>query len=151
MPPPGEPDPYAALARFYDLDHAGFDADLDFWRNLAKIVDGPVLEIGSGTGRVLFPLARSGVEVVGVDSSPAMLARARAHLAADPALREWVTLCEADVRTLRLDGGARFPLAISALAASVTCSTTATRCARSPASARTWRRAACSASTCPTR
>ena len=67
MPPPGEPDPYAALARFYDLDHADFDADLDFWRNLAKIVDGPVLEIGSGTGRVLFPLARSGVEVVEVE------------------------------------------------------------------------------------
>ena len=53
--------------------------------------------MGCGTGRLLLPLARAGLEVVGIDSSPAMLARARARLAAEPALREWATLLRADV------------------------------------------------------
>ena len=35
----------------------------------------PVLELGVGTGRVARPLAATGVEVWGVDASPAMLAR----------------------------------------------------------------------------
>jgi len=41
-------------------------------------VPGPVLEIGIGTGRVALPLVAAGVPVVGVDLSPAMLARLRA-------------------------------------------------------------------------
>src|SRR4051794_4641976 len=39
---------------------------------------GPVLEVGIGTGRVALPLVAAGVPVVGVDLSPAMLARLRA-------------------------------------------------------------------------
>lgn len=35
---------------------------------------GPVLELGVGTGRLALPLAELGLGVVGVDSSPAMLA-----------------------------------------------------------------------------
>jgi SAM-dependent methyltransferase len=108
-------DPYADLARYYELDPGGFDDDLDFWRNLARHAGGPVLEVGCGTGRLLLPLARDGLEVVGIDPSPAMLARARARLAAEPALREWATLVQADVRDLRLEGGARYQLAIAAL------------------------------------
>src|SRR3979409_2446756 len=38
---------------------------------------GPVLELGVGTGRVALALAAAGVEVFGVDASPAMLARLR--------------------------------------------------------------------------
>lgn len=36
---------------------------------------GPVCELGVGTGRIAIPLAAAGVDVVGVDSSPEMLAR----------------------------------------------------------------------------
>ena len=39
---------------------------------------GAVLELGVGTGRLALPLARSGVEVHGVDASEVMLARLRA-------------------------------------------------------------------------
>ena len=39
--------------------------------------DGPVLELGCGTGRVSLPLARAGVDLVGIDRSAPMLARAR--------------------------------------------------------------------------
>jgi SAM-dependent methyltransferase len=43
---------------------------------LVRLADGGrVLELGIGTGRLALPLARAGVEVHGVDSSDAMLAR----------------------------------------------------------------------------
>ncbi len=38
----------------------------------------PVLELGIGTGRLALPLVASGLEVHGVDASPAMVARLRA-------------------------------------------------------------------------
>jgi SAM-dependent methyltransferase len=36
---------------------------------------GPVLELGVGTGRLAIPLAEAGIEVTGIDASPAMLQR----------------------------------------------------------------------------
>jgi SAM-dependent methyltransferase len=39
--------------------------------------DGPVLELGIGTGRLAVPLAERGIEVHGVDASQAMVARLR--------------------------------------------------------------------------
>lgn len=47
---------------------------------LAELADegGRVLELGIGTGRVALPLRQRGVEVVGIDASPAMIARLRA-------------------------------------------------------------------------
>jgi SAM-dependent methyltransferase len=39
---------------------------------------GPALELGIGTGRIAIPLAANGVEVHGVDASPAMVAQLRA-------------------------------------------------------------------------
>lgn len=44
---------------------------------------GPVLELGVGTGRVALPLAERGLEVHGVDASPAMLERLRAKPGAE--------------------------------------------------------------------
>ena len=40
--------------------------------------DGPALELGIGTGRVALPLLARGVEIQGIDSSPAMVAKLRA-------------------------------------------------------------------------
>jgi SAM-dependent methyltransferase len=39
--------------------------------------DGPVLELGIGTGRIALPLAERGVPVHGIDASPAMVAKLR--------------------------------------------------------------------------
>jgi SAM-dependent methyltransferase len=39
-----------------------------------------VLELGCGTGRILAPVMRAGVDLVGIDRSPEMLARARVRL-----------------------------------------------------------------------
>lgn len=64
-----------------------------------------VLDVGCGTGRVTIELARRGIEVVGVDRDPSMLAVAR-RLA--PGL-DWV---EADMT--ELDLGRTFPLVLMA-------------------------------------
>jgi SAM-dependent methyltransferase len=73
-------DPYQEIARHYDLEHDGWRDDVEFYLNIVR--QGPVLEVGTGTGRVMEPLLEAGFEVWGVDSSPAMLDRARARLAA---------------------------------------------------------------------
>jgi SAM-dependent methyltransferase len=44
----------------------------------ARAGGGPVLELGVGTGRVALPLAARGLDVHGIDASPAMVARLRA-------------------------------------------------------------------------
>lgn len=75
-------DPYATIAAYYDLEHAGFRDDVDFYLSVLRA--GPVLEVGAGTGRLTLPLVRSGLEVWGVDTSPAMLSRARDKLAGYP-------------------------------------------------------------------
>lgn len=69
-------------APFYDWENAQTVArrDVAFWRRLAAAQDGPVLELGCGTGRIAAPVARAGVELVGIDRSEPMLRRARARL-----------------------------------------------------------------------
>src|SRR5512133_3020224 len=72
-----------------------------------------VLEVGCGTGRLTLPLARAGHEVTGIDLSPAMLARARAKLAAEPHyVRARVTLLEMDARRMALPAEPRFDVAV---------------------------------------
>jgi SAM-dependent methyltransferase len=117
---------YEAIAPFYDLIHADLTADIPFLLSLAAETNGPILELGCGTGRLLLPLARAGYKITGLDSSPAMLERARQRLAEEKgternsgelggtqegeAVRERVTLVEGDMTNFKLDG--RFPLAI---------------------------------------
>ncbi len=95
-------DMYDLIAPYYDLEHAGYQEDVDLYLNYALAAGSPVLELGCGTGRLLEPLARRGIEVVGVDSSPAMLTRARHRLQASNLIQH-AELLEADARTLRLN------------------------------------------------
>lgn len=69
-------------APFYDWENAQTQGrrDVPFWRRLAVAAEGPVLELGSGTGRVTVPLARAGVQTIGLDRSAEMLAFARRRL-----------------------------------------------------------------------
>ena len=73
------PDPATAreLARLYDLDLGEDPGDLDLYRALADRADGPVLELGAGSGRLAVPLAQAGHVVTAVDLDGAMLDRAR--------------------------------------------------------------------------
>ena len=66
------------FAANYDSWAADMTDDVPFYVELAKEAEGPVVELAVGTGRVAIPVARAiGRKVIGIDSSPAMLAQAR--------------------------------------------------------------------------
>jgi ubiquinone/menaquinone biosynthesis C-methylase UbiE len=103
---------YDQIAHYYDLTHADLTEDIDFILDLARQSNGPILELGCGSGRLLLPLARAEFTVTGVDNSMAMLARARAALQQEPqAVQNRVTLLQADMAQMELDNG-RFALTI---------------------------------------
>ena len=63
-----------SFADVYDdwyADVSDVDATVAMIARLAG--DGPVLELGVGTGRLAIPLAAAGVRVIGIDASPSML------------------------------------------------------------------------------
>ena len=88
-------------APFYDWENAQTlgRRDVPFWRNLALNAGGKVLELGCGTGRVSLPLARAGVQLVGVDRSAAMLDFAQRRLERGR-LQRTLRLVQADIRHL---------------------------------------------------
>jgi SAM-dependent methyltransferase len=99
-------------AALYDALYRRWTRHARFYAELAARHGGPVLELGAGTGRVAVEIARRGVDVVGVEAVPAMLARARERLLRLPvAARERVTLVRTDMRRLAL--GRRFRLVIA--------------------------------------
>ena len=90
-----------AYAPYYDWENAQTVGrrDVAFWKRLASAADGPVLELGCGTGRVALPAARAGATIVGIDRSAPMLARARARVRR-ARLQSSVTLVRGDIRHL---------------------------------------------------
>jgi SAM-dependent methyltransferase len=90
----------------YDLVIPAGSSEKFYLSEAEKRGKGPVLELACGTGRVAIPLARAGQEMVGVDVSPAMLAKAAEKAAAAGVC---LTLIEGDMRHLNL-GDRRFPL-----------------------------------------
>lgn len=71
---------YGNLARFYDWRLEDSIEDIPFYVKLAKDSDGSVLELGCGTGRMTFPIAEAGKNIVGLDLSSDMLSVARQKL-----------------------------------------------------------------------
>src|SRR5688572_5872398 len=88
-------------APFYDWENARTMGrrDVRFWQQRAAESDGPVLELGCGTGRILMPIAHSGVPVTGIDASSAMLARAKSRARRLPS-RHRPSLIQGDLRAL---------------------------------------------------
>lgn len=84
------------LADRYDDWSADTTDDISFYVGLAREADGPVVELAVGTGRVAVPVAAAiDRTVIGIDSSPAMLAKAPADADLDLRL--------GDMRDFRLD------------------------------------------------
>ena len=69
---------YDSIASIYDPWSRSVTEDVDFYVEQALASGGPVVELAVGTGRIAIPVARAGIDVIGVDSSPGMLAVARA-------------------------------------------------------------------------
>ena len=100
---------YDIFAEDYDQRYTGFTADIPFYVEEAKRAGGPALELGCGTGRVLIPVAEAGVEVVGLDGSPAMLEQLRAKLPTLPEdVRARLRVMQGDMRSFDL--GQQFSL-----------------------------------------
>jgi SAM-dependent methyltransferase len=69
---------YDAWADRYDERPTEVTADVSFYVGLAREAGGPLVELAVGTGRVAIPVAQAtGRRVLGIDSSPGMLAQAR--------------------------------------------------------------------------
>lgn len=80
-----------------------FLGDVDWYRRQALACDGPVLELGAGTGRITLALAQAGVSIHAVDASEAMLDALRAKLAKLPQeVAARVTPVAADMRDFDL-------------------------------------------------
>jgi SAM-dependent methyltransferase len=101
-------DPYASIADLYDFTYEDFSDDVEFYDNLAQSLDGPLLELGAGSGRVALRLAARGYEVVGIDNSPSMLARGRSNLAAAGKIDGSLELLPGDMTSFDL--GRRFAM-----------------------------------------
>src|SRR3954449_9215856 len=92
---------YDAWADRYAESSDGGSADVRFYVGLAREADGPLVELAVGTGRVAIPIARAtGRRVIGIDSSPAMLAQARRR-AGEAGVE--LDLREGDIRELEIE------------------------------------------------
>jgi SAM-dependent methyltransferase len=69
---------YDEIAHIYDPWSRSVTEDVGFYVDQALANGGPVVELAVGTGRIAVPIAQAGVDVIGVDASPAMLGVARA-------------------------------------------------------------------------
>jgi len=97
---------------YYDKAYGGRRKDVDWYVRLALQTGGPVLEYGVGNGRVAIPIARAGVDVVGVDLSRPMLRSLRERLRGERAdVRRRLRTIRGDMRSVRLKQ--RFPLVIA--------------------------------------
>jgi SAM-dependent methyltransferase len=85
----------------YDEWSAEMTEDVPFYVELARDTDGALVELAVGSGRVAIPVAEAtGRAVLGIDTSPAMLAQARERAALAGVELE---LREGDMSDLELD------------------------------------------------
>jgi SAM-dependent methyltransferase len=104
-------------AVWHDLECGTYAEDLPLWRSLASDADGPILEIGSGTGRVALDLARHGHHVTALEREPELLAELEQRAATLPIetvladarsfeLEKEFGLCLVPMQAMQLLGGA---------------------------------------------
>ena len=94
------------MSDHYETWSARMTTDVPFYVGLAQAARGPLVELAIGNGRVAIPVAQAtGQRVIGIDSSPAMLAQARTN-AAEAGVE--LDLHEGDMRDLTVDEPAAF-------------------------------------------
>jgi SAM-dependent methyltransferase len=93
---------YTPFAELYDLFYDDFAEDLAMYRGFAERTGGPILEVGSGTGRVALALANEWHTVVGLELAEALRAVAQ-HKADRAQLSNRVTFVAGDMRRFKID------------------------------------------------
>lgn len=76
---PVHPIQFDIVADIYDA-YVRVEFDIPFWISEARQINGRVLELACGTGRVSIPLLNAGIKLTCVDYAPGMLARFRVKL-----------------------------------------------------------------------
>ncbi len=61
----------------YDEIYGNYQADLQYIMEYAIGIEKPVIELACGTGRLTIPMAKSGINMVGIDMHGGMLSRAK--------------------------------------------------------------------------
>jgi SAM-dependent methyltransferase len=91
------------IAELYDVVYQSRNLrDIQFFVDYATRAEGPTLELGCGTGRVLIPTAAAGCQVTGLDLSPYMLKKCRQKLQQQtPAVQARVSLLEGNMTAFR--------------------------------------------------
>jgi SAM-dependent methyltransferase len=84
---------------WHDLECGRYEADLPYWTSLAGAANGPILDVGAGTGRVALHLARAGHEVTALDRDEELLAELARRAALQDAA---VSTVVADAREFRI-------------------------------------------------
>jgi SAM-dependent methyltransferase len=92
---------------WHDVECGSYAADLPLWRELTDGMQGPVLDVGAGTGRVALDLARRGVHVHALDFDPVLLMALTERARSLP-----VDVHEGDARDFDLSG-LTFPLVLA--------------------------------------
>jgi SAM-dependent methyltransferase len=108
-------DPYQRIAALYDLEHDGVTDDAELYAAIADQVEGPVLEMGCGSGRLLVPIAEAGHQITGIDRSATMLDRARTRLLSSGNAGTRITLHEGDMKSAASAPGGPFGLVLYSL------------------------------------
>ena len=90
-------------ASLYDTYATGVAEDVGFHVSMARETgEGPVIEMGCGTGRLLLPILDEGIDIIGVDREPEMLDIAKRKIALTSPKGKAV-LVQDDIRTFRAE------------------------------------------------
>ena len=88
----------------YDLEYETQTEDVVFYVKMAHKYGGPVLELGCGNGRITLPIARSGIDVVGLDNNASMLQHFEEKRHSEPdSIASRVSCVEGDYRHVQLN------------------------------------------------
>ena len=100
---------YDSLADLYERQYANYRDDIAFYARLAEREHAQdILELGAGAGRVSVALARRGLNITGLELSPAMLERGKKFAAREHANVNFVL---GDMTDFELEQ--KFPLIIA--------------------------------------
>jgi SAM-dependent methyltransferase len=100
--PSNEYDSFADIYEVWTDTATSTRANLAFYVDAYLEAEGPVVELGVGDGRIAVAAASRGQAVIGIDLSPAMLARCRLR-AMGAGVLDRVTLLRDDFRRFQLD------------------------------------------------
>jgi SAM-dependent methyltransferase len=72
-------DPFSVQSKVYDFTETN-KHDINFWAKYIRESNGPILEIGIGTGRIINEIKDLSQNYIGIDISESMLSRAKIKL-----------------------------------------------------------------------